>query len=70
MQKKRKKETRQPTSIIQQNKLKIDKRLKCESQCHKSPREEHEQENFRYPHSNIFTDMCPRVRDIKETINK
>ena len=22
------------------------------------------------PSGNIFTDMCPRVRDIKETINK
>ena len=28
------------------------------------------QENFRYPHSNIFTNMSPRARDIKERKNR
>ena len=37
---------------------------------HKNPRGEYRQEDFRYPHSSVFTDMSPRARDIKENINK
>ena len=66
-----KNEAQPPIYIINKNKLKVDKRLKYKSQYHKSPREEHRQENLRYiPCSNIFSDLSPRAKDIKERINK
>ena len=40
-----KSETRPPTQTTHQNKLKMDKRLKYKILYHKSPREEHRQEN-------------------------
>ena len=49
----------------------MHKRLKYKSWHHKSPRGEHRQENLRYiPCSNIFSDLSPRAKDIKERINK
>ena len=65
-----KNETRPPTYTIHKNKLRLDKRLKYKSQHHKSPIGEYRQENSDIPHSNIFTDMSPRARDIKERIDK
>ena len=47
----------------------MDKRLKYKLRYHQSPRGEHRQENFRYS-TDIFTDISPRARDIKERINK
>ena len=60
----------QPTYTIHKNKLKMDKRLKYKLWHHKSPRGERSQENPGIPCSNIFTDMSPRARDIKERVNK
>ena len=44
-------------------------KLKYKLQDHKSPRGEHRQISD-IPNSNIFTNMFPRARDIKERINK
>ena len=44
-------------------------KLKYKLQDHKSPRGEHRQISD-IPNSNIFTNMSPRARDIKEGINK
>ena len=49
----------------------MDKRLKYKSQCHKSPRGKHGAGRISdIPCSNIFTDVSPRARVIKERINK
>ena len=49
----------------------MDERLKYKSWHHKSPRGEHRQEKISdIPHSNNFSNMSPRARDIKERINK
>ena len=48
----------------------MDKRLKYKSGHHKSPRGEYRQESSDIPHSNIFTDISHRARNIKERINK
>ena len=37
---------------------------------HKSPRENIGRKISDIPHSNIFADMSPKARDIKERINK
>ena len=53
-----KNETQPPTYTIYKNKLKMDKRLKYKSQCHKSPRGKHGAGRISdIPCSNIFTDM-------------
>ena len=65
-----KNETWSPTYTIHKNRFKADKRVKYKLWHHKSPREEYRQENFRYSISNIFIDMSPRDRDIKERISK
>ena len=65
-----KNETRSPTYTTHKNKLKMDKRLKYKLRHHKSPKGEHRQENLRYSMQQIFTDMSPRARDIKERVNK
>ena len=65
-----KNETWPTTYTIHKNKLKMDKRLKYKLWQHKSPRGEYRQENLRYPCSNIFTNMSPSAREIKERINK
>ena len=53
-----KNETRPPMYTIHKNKLKVDKKLKCKSSYHKSPRGEHRQENLRHsmlqnPHRHV-----------------
>ena len=42
-----KNETRSPTYAIHKNKFKMDKRLKCKLEHHKSPRGKHWQEDLR-----------------------
>ena len=66
----KKKETGSLIYTIHQNKLKMDKQLKYKSWHHKSPRGQHSREISDIPHSNIFTYVSPRARDIKERINK
>ena len=58
-------ETRSPTYAIHKNKLQMDKRLTYKSQRCKCPRGEHWQDILRYSIYNIFTNMSPRERDIK-----
>ena len=47
-------ETKPTTYTIYQNKLKMEKRLKYNSQHHKNPRGEHRQENLRYSMQQYF----------------
>ena len=64
-------ETRPPTYTIQKNKLKVNKRLKYISHdTIKVLKENIGRKISHIPHSNIFTNMSPRARDIKERINK
>ena len=66
-----KNKTRPPTYAIHKNKFKMDKRLKYKSWHHKSPLGEHCCRKISdIPCSNIFTNMSPTARDIKERINK
>ena len=65
-----KNKTQSPTYSIHQNKFKMGKRIKYKSQHNKSPRGNVGRKISDIPHSNIFTDMSPRARDIKERINK
>ena len=65
-----KNETQAPTYTIHKNKLKMDKRLKYKSLYHKVLEENIGRKISNIPHSNIFTDISPRARDIKERINK
>ena len=58
-----------PTYTTRKNKLKGNKRFKYKSH-YISPRGEHRRKISDIPRSNIFTDMSPRARDIKERINK
>ena len=66
----KKNETWPPTYTIHKNKLRMGKRFKYKSQCHKSPRGEHGRKISDIPHSNILTDMSPTARDMKKRINK
>ena len=66
----KKNESRSPTYTIHKNKFKVDKRFKQKSQHHKIPEENIGRKISDIPHSNIFTNMSPRARDIKERINK
>ena len=61
---------RPTTYTIHQNKLKVDKRLKYKSWHHKVLQENIWRKISKISHSNIFTDISPRARDIKERINK
>ena len=63
-------ETRQPTYAIHQNKLKMDKGLKYKSWYQKVLVENIVSKISDIPHSNIFIDISPRVREVKEKINK
>ena len=63
-------ETHSPTNTIPKNKLKMDKRLKCNRDTIKILEENIGRKISDIPHSNIFTEMSPRARDIKERINK
>ena len=59
-----------PTYTIHKKKLKMDKRLKYKLQHQKRLRGGIGRKISDIPHSNIFTNMSPRARDIKERINK
>ena len=61
----KKNETQPPTYTIHKNKLKMDKRLKCKSQNHKSPRGEHKQENLRYSMQQYFHRCAPYSKGCK-----
>ena len=65
-----KNEARPPTYIIYQNKLKMDKGLKYKSWYQKVLVENIVSKISDIPHSNIFIDISPRVREVKEKINK
>ena len=65
-----KNETRLTTHTIQQNKLKMDKRLNRSCDTIKVLGENIGRKILDVPCSNIFTDMSPRAWDIKERINK
>ena len=65
-----KNETRTPTSTTHQNKLKIDKRLIISHDTIKVTEENMGSKTSDIPCSNIFTNMSPRAREIKEKINK
>ena len=60
-------ETRSPTYTIHKNKFKVYKRLKYSCDTIKVLEEK---KISGIPHGNIFTDMSPKARDIKERINK
>ena len=63
-------ETSSPTHTIHKNKLKMDQRLKYKSQHHNSPSGETGRKISDISCSNIFINMSPKARDIKERINK
>ena len=65
-----KNETRLTTHTIQQNKLKMDKRLNRSCDTIKVLEENMGSKISDIPHSNVFTDISPRSRYIKERINK
>ena len=65
-----KNETRSPTYTIHKNKFKVDKDLNVSHDTIKILEENTGRKTSDIPHSNIFTDMSPRARDIKERINK
>ena len=62
--------TRSPTYTIHKNKLKMDERLIISRNTIKVLPEKIGREISHIPCSNIFTDMSPRARDLKEIINK
>ena len=65
-----KNETQSPTHTIHKNKFKVDKRLNISCEAIKILEENIGRKVSDIPWSNIFTDISPRVRDIKERINK
>ena len=66
-----KNETRSPAYIIHKNKFKVDKRLLNISHNTTKVLEENIGRKISdIPRGNIFTDMSPKARDIKERINK
>ena len=65
-----KNETRSPTYTIHKNKLNMDKRLNISRNTIKVLEENIGRKISDIPRSNILTDMSPKVRDIKERINK
>ena len=65
-----KSETRPPTYTVHKNKVKMVKRLKYSCDTIKVLEEKIGRKISDIPCSNIFTDMSPRARDIKEKINK
>ena len=64
-----KNETQSPTYTIHKNKFK-DKKLNISCDIIKVLEVNIGREISDIPHSNVFTDMSPRARDIKEGINK
>ena len=63
-------ETRSSSYSIYQNKLKMRKRLKFKSQYHKNPRGNTGSIISNILYSNIFADISPTAREIKERIKK
>ena len=70
MQKKKKKETPSPTYTTQKNKFRWIKDLNISCDTIKVLRENIGRKISNIQCSNTFTDMSPKARDIKETINK
>ena len=65
-----KNETQSPTYTTHQNKYKMEKDLNISCDSIKVLQENIGRKISATPCSNIFTDMSPRARDIKERINK
>ena len=65
-----KNETRPPSYSIHKNKLKVEKRLNISHDTIKVLKENLCRKISDIPCNNIFPDMSPRSRDIKERINK
>ena len=65
-----KSETRPRTNTIHKNKLKMDKRLKYKFDTIKVLEKNIGRKISDIPCSNIFTNMSPTAKDIKERINK
>ena len=65
-----KNETRAPTYAIHKNKFKVDKNLNISCDTIKVLEENIGRKISDIPRSNIFTDMSPKARDIKERTNK
>ena len=65
-----KNETQSPTYTIHKNEFKVDKDLNISHDTMKVLQENIGRKISDIPHDNIFTDMSPRARDIKERINK
>ena len=65
-----KNETRPPTYTIYQNKLKMVKDLNISHDTIKILEKIIGRKFSNIPYSNIFADISPRARDIKERINK
>ena len=65
-----KNETRSPTYTIHKNKLNMDKRLNISRNTIKVLEENIGRKISDIPLSNIFTDLSPKERDLKERISK
>ena len=65
-----KNEIQPPIYTIHTNKLEMDKRLKYKSNIIKVLEENIGGKISDIPHSNIFTNISPRARNINEIINK
>ena len=65
-----KNETQSPAYTIHKNKFKVDKRLNICCDTIKLLEENIGGKISDIPHSNIFTNISPRARDIKERIYK
>ena len=65
-----KNETRSPTYTIHKNKFKVDKGLNISCNTIKVLEENTGRKISDIPCSNIFTDVSPTARDIKEKVNK
>ena len=63
-------ETGSPTYTIHKNKFKVDKRLKYKFDTIKVLEKNIGRKISDIPCSNIFTNMSPTAKDIKERINK
>ena len=65
-----KNETHSPPYTIQKNKLKMKKDLNRSSDTTKVLEENIGRKISDIPHNNIFTDMSPTIRDIRERIHE
>ena len=64
-----KNETQSPTYTIHENKFKVEKDLYISRDTIKVLEENISRKISDIPHSNIFIDMYPRARDMRERIN-